>query len=171
MIATGGSRAGGASGRAAAGGLDGLGATLAMSGVMYGARRAGWLGTPPPAAITERALHAIGAHGAARRGTPALAWGAHLAFGAACGALYGAAARAPRSWARAAVEGAAYGAAIWLVSYAGWVPALSILPPPHRDRPGRPPAMVAAHLVFGAVLGALGERRRRRRVGGIRAAG
>jgi hypothetical protein len=31
---------------------------------------------------------------------------------------------------------------------------LSIMPPPSRDEPGRPLAMIAAHAVFGAALGA-----------------
>jgi hypothetical protein len=37
----------------------------------------------------------------------------------------------------------------------GWVPALGFLPPATEDRPGRPPAMIAAHVVFGAVLAAI----------------
>lgn len=153
----------GALGRAAAGTLDGVGATIAMSGVMYVARRAGALGRPPPAVVTERALHAMGAHGTAARSTAPLAWMAHLAFGAAAGALHAMPRRAPRPMARAAAEGAAFGAVVWLVSYAGWIPALSILPPPQKDRRGRPTSMIVAHLVFGAVAGVLAERRRRGR--------
>ena len=41
------------------------------------------------------------------------------------------------------------------VSYSGWLPALHLMPPPEQDRPGRQPSMVAAHVVYGAVLGAL----------------
>ena len=51
--------------------------------------------------------------------------------------------------------GAVYGLGVWAVSYKGWIPALGILPPPERDRPGRPVIMVAAHVVYGLVLGAL----------------
>ena len=49
--------------------------------------------------------------------------------------------------------GILFGTAVWLVSYQGWVPALGIMAPPSRDRPGRPQAMLAAHLLYGAVLG------------------
>lgn len=51
--------------------------------------------------------------------------------------------------------GMVFGAAVWFISYQGSVPALGIMAPPSRDRPGRPQAMLAAHLVHGAVLGAL----------------
>jgi hypothetical protein len=43
---------------------------------------------------------------------------------------------------------------VWLGSYAGWIPALDLLPPPDRDRRGRPPSMIVAHWVYGAALGA-----------------
>ena len=154
-------RASGGASRALGGAGDGVAATAAMSGIMYAAHRAGRLGRPPPATITDRALHLLGRDDASDEKKTALTWVAHLTFGASAGALYAAPGRAPRSWGRAAVEGAAFGAAVWLVSYAGWVPALSILPPPHRDRRGRPTSMLVSHLVFGAVLGLLGERRRR----------
>jgi hypothetical protein len=148
-----------------AGAGEGAIATAAMSGVMLGARRAGWLGEPPPRRITWRAL---------RRGLgPVRAWGArnpasvatHLAFGAAAGSLFEA---GYARWGRSGsgpLAGAAFGAAVWLVSYAGWIPALGLLPPPHRDRPGRQGWMLAAHLVYGAVLGALADRRRAARRG------
>jgi hypothetical protein len=47
---------------------------------------------------------------------------------------------------------------VWALSYQGWVPALGILPPASRDQPGRQWTMVAAHVVYGVVLGAM-ERR------------
>lgn len=152
----------GAGRRAAAGALDGLAATAAMSGAMYGAKRAGWLGKPPPETITERALRAVGARRVSRDTTAGLALLAHFAFGAASGALYAAPRRRSRSMGRAAVEGAAFGALVWTVSYAGWIPALGILPSPPNDREGRPASMFASHLLFGAALGVLGARRRQR---------
>jgi hypothetical protein len=54
------------------------------------------------------------------------------------------------------------GLAVWAVSYQGWIPALGILPKASEDRPARPAVMVTAHVVYGAVLGALEERLRRR---------
>jgi hypothetical protein len=147
---------------AVAGAAEGTVATLAMSAVMLGAREAGWLGEPPPRKITWHALRrATGPFRAWRVRDPASAL-THLAFGAGAGALFEA---GYASWGRRGagpLAGAAFGAAVWLVSYAGWVPALDILPAPHRDRPGRQGWMLAAHLVYGAVLGALADRRRRR---------
>jgi hypothetical protein len=139
------------------GAADGVAATLAMSGVMLAARRAGWTGQLPPRRITTALL------GTARTGgdrtNNVLSTATHLAFGAAAGSLFES---GLRRWGRRGAgpaAGAAFGAAVWLVSYAGWVPALDILPPPHRDRPGRQAWMFVAHLVYGAVLGALADRR------------
>jgi hypothetical protein len=46
----------------------------------------------------------------------------------------------------------AFGLVVWAASYAGWIPALGIMEPPGRDRPGRPTAMVVSHALFGLVL-------------------
>jgi hypothetical protein len=152
--------------RAAAGARDGAVATAAMSGAMWAASRAGWLGRPPPKTITERALAAVGARGVPEEASHAVAAAAHLGFGAGAGVLFAAARRRSRAAGLAALQGALFGAAVWAVSYAGWIPATGILPPPHRDREGRPWAMFLSHLVFGATLGLLDERRRRARAPG-----
>jgi hypothetical protein len=138
---------------AGAGLVDGALATVPMSAVMWIAQRSGWMGRMPPAKITDAALDAAGAEetpGPARRAASALL---HLGFGAAAGGLF--AWWSARGNRRAGpLQGAAFGTLVWLGSYAGWVPALGILPPPHRDRPGRQPVMLVAHWVYGAVLGA-----------------
>jgi hypothetical protein len=41
------------------------------------------------------------------------------------------------------------------LNYEGWIPALHIMRPVERDRSRRQQSMVAAHVVFGSVLGAL----------------
>jgi hypothetical protein len=53
------------------------------------------------------------------------------------------------------LAGGAFGASLYAVNYAGIAPALDILPPPAHDRPGRQPAMLAAHLVYGITLALL----------------
>lgn len=145
--------------------LSGLVATAAMSAVMLAAQKAGLLGHMPPRKISDRLLDAAGV----RRKTPeparrALGAVLHFAFGGVCGAVFGLAravsvARASDGSARRrrapVLAGLAYGTAIWAVSYAGWVPALGIMPMPHADRPGRPSSMVLAHWVFGATLAKL----------------
>jgi hypothetical protein len=141
----------------ARGAAAGAVATAAMSGLMLAAGRAGLVGRQPPEAIVRRA-------GALTAGEPrgrladVLATAAHLGFGVGTGAAY-ALLPPPR---RPVLRGVAVAQAVWVVSYAGWVPAFGALPPAHRDRPGRQEVMVAAHVVYGAVLGALDARWRRR---------
>jgi hypothetical protein len=145
----------------ARGAAAGAVATVAMTALMYGAQKAGLLGRMPPRKITEHLLSRLGL----RRATPeparrALAAIAHLGFGASCGAVFGAGHEVVRArlapgrevHAPVVVAGLAYATAIWAVSYAGWVPALGIMPRPRFDRPGRPTAMVLAHGIYGAVL-------------------
>jgi hypothetical protein len=111
------------------------------------------MGRMPPAKITDVAIEAAGAEETptpARRAATALA---HLGFGAGAGAIY-AWWSARGSGRRGPLQGAAFGTLVWLGSYAGWVPALGILPPPHRDRRDRQGSMLLAHWVYGAALGA-----------------
>jgi hypothetical protein len=147
----------------------GVVATVAMSTVMLVAQKAGLLGQMPPKKISERLLATVGA----RRKTPKparelLATVLHFTFGGAAGAVFGVAhgvwrtrARGSSSASRTSIErapllaGLAFGSAIWAVSYAGWVPALRIMPMPHADRRGRPTSMLVAHWVFGAALAKL----------------
>lgn len=70
---------------------------------------------------------------------------AHFAYGAACGALLAAA--DPKMGSGRA---AAAGAAIWLGSYMGWVPALNLLEPATEHPARRNALMIAVHLVWGA---------------------
>jgi hypothetical protein len=131
-------------------------ATAAMSALMLAAGRTGRMGRQPPEAIVRRA-------GAVTAGEPrgrlaeGLAVVAHLAFGVGTGAAY---ALLPRSR-RPVLRGLAVGELVYAVSYAGWVPALGALPQPHRDRTTRQVVMVAAHAVYGTVLGVLDDRWRR----------
>ena len=134
------------------GALAGTLATVPMSAVMLAAQRMGLMGKQPPAKITDAALDAshVEPEPPKRR---ALAVIAHFAFGAAAGALFSAIHRRAPATGRATIGGLAFGSAVWAASYAGWVPALGIMPPPTEDRPGRPASMIVAHWVFGAALG------------------
>lgn len=139
-----------------AGLIGGLGATLLMSLVMLAARRAGVTPQLPPEKIAEAGIEAV-TSGPSEEGEAAVvATVTHFAFGAGAGALYGAmtAPVAPLPTPVALAAGLAFGSAVWLVSYQGWVPALGIMPPASRDHPGRVATMVVAHWVFGAALAA-----------------
>lgn len=69
---------------------------------------------------------------------------AHFLYGAGSGALLGAL-QTPVS----PVAGAMAGAAVWVGSYMGWIPAGGILKPATGHPARRNGAMIAAHLVWG----------------------
>jgi hypothetical protein len=149
---------------AAVGTAAGLVATTTMSGLMVAARKSGLMSELPPHEITSKVVDR------ARTADDVdddvddderrqLGWVAHFAFGAVAGALYGVLRQHVRTPGPATLHGAGYALAIWAVSYAGWIPALRFLPPAGDDHePGRQPAMIAAHLAFGSVLGAIVDR-------------
>jgi hypothetical protein len=131
-----------------AGGLGGTAATLVMTGWMGLSQATGRHGELPPKRLVRRLARRAGIP--ARRhgpGTQIASAAAHLGFGASAGALYGTVVR------RSSLPRAtAFALAIWAVSYAGWVPALGLLPPPSRDNPRRAWTTLTAHVVYGSVL-------------------
>ncbi|WP_113700956.1 DUF6789 family protein [Nonomuraea lactucae] len=140
------------------GAAGGVLATAAMSGLMVAGERAGLMRDQPPKRIVRSLLP-----GQAHRRKPGegvLAAISHFAFGAGAGALFGP--LTGRLRARVPL-GIAYGLAIWLASYAGWVPKVATLPPIHRDRPGRQVVMALGHVVYGAALACALNRLDRRR--------
>ena len=89
---------------------------------------------------------------------------AHFGYGAAAGALFPPlAARLPLP---AVLAGTLYGLAVWGTSYLGLLPALGLLSPATRHPRRRNALMIAAHLVWGAVLGLLAARRPRKPAAG-----
>jgi len=124
-----------------------------MSAVMLAGDRLGMMGEQPPTIMARRALRKVGVD---RTDTAVSLTAplAHIGFGALGGLMYTLLRRlvpgVPGS-----VLGATFGLAVWVVSYKGWIPALGILPPPEKDRAGRPTVMVAAHVVYGLIIGSL----------------
>ncbi len=137
--------------RSVRGAAAGAAGTVAMSAVMLVGQRQGRLGKQPPEQITEAGLDAADAD-ADEPTEHALATAAHLGFGAGAGAAFELLGlrKAPLP---AEVVGALYGLTVWAASYAGWIPAAGILPPPSRDRDDRVATMLTAHLVYGITLG------------------
>jgi uncharacterized membrane protein YagU involved in acid resistance len=74
---------------------------------------------------------------------------AHFAYGAACGAMIAAMNPDPKKR-----TGAAAGAAVWLASYMGWIPAVGTLEPATRHPARRNLLMIGVHLVWGAATAA-----------------
>lgn len=141
------------------GAIGGTAGTVAMSAVMVAAEKRGWLGEYPPRLIAGAALDVGGPHARGGRTRDVLAVAAHVGFGIAAGALFGVLHRRLRPPIGPALHGAVYASLVWGLGYKGGIPALGIMPPPERDRPGRPAAMLLAHWVFGSVLGAVLDRR------------
>jgi hypothetical protein len=139
------------------GALAGLAATAPMTAVMRAAQRR--LPHPEKYPLPPEELpHAV----AARAGAPPeshdlLARGGwlvpHALYGAGTGALYG---TLPATT-RGAVNGAAFGLAVWAVGYLGWIPALRLPQAAPDEPPGRNAMMIAAHLVWGASTGLICE--------------
>jgi uncharacterized membrane protein YagU involved in acid resistance len=77
---------------------------------------------------------------------------AHFGFGAAAGALYGAAIASRRS---SAFKGIAYGLAVWAVAYGVGLPSLGLHPAAPDDTTDRNEVLIASHAVWGATLGML----------------
>jgi uncharacterized membrane protein YagU involved in acid resistance len=145
-------------GRVATGAAAGLAATVPMTAAMKLAQRA----LPPrqrhplpPRRITLRALRKVGVRPhvhldeSQRHG---LTLAAHFGYGTAAGAVFGL--LAPRNTREAITAGVGYGLLVWAASYLGLMPALDLHPPATRESPGRNAMMIAAHVVWGASLGA-----------------
>lgn len=87
----------------------------------------------------------------------AATWVSHFAYGAACGALYGAVS-GERLDERPLLAGVGFGLAVWAGSYLGWLPAAGILSPATEHPARRNALMIAAHVVWGAGVGVALER-------------
>jgi hypothetical protein len=82
----------------------------------------------------------------------AATWASHFAYGAACGALYGALA-GERVDSHPLLAGVGFGVAVWAGSYLGWLPAAGIISPATEHPARRNALMIAAHVVWGASTG------------------
>ena len=127
--------------------VGGLVATAVMSAQMVAAPSTERIGTPPPRRIADALFP-----DRPTRERRIAATVIHLAIGASSGVVYRAVVNRRRG---GVVSGALFGVAIWAVGYELLAPALGVLPPAHRDRPERRTALIEAHLIFGAILGAL----------------
>jgi hypothetical protein len=135
--------------RLAVGAAAGTAATVAMTGWMLAGQVISRHGEQPP----KRLVRSVGQRAGRRPcklgpATVLVSGVADLGFGASCGALFVGIAGRP-----SATRGILFALAVWATSYAGWIPALGLMPPPHRDQPGRAWTVMTAHIVYGAVLG------------------
>lgn len=143
--------------------LRGAKASLAASVVMGAglllAKKLGWLGRPPPKILTQRMLKRVGLASLARGSSSNVATTVgHFAYGAAMGAAYGLLAGKLSGKPARVAAGVGWGTAVWAASYAGWIPAVGLMPPAQVDSRSRQATMLAAHWLFGSVLGMMFDR-------------
>jgi GH15 family glucan-1,4-alpha-glucosidase len=143
--------------RALRGAAAGAIATVAMSGIMLAAQRAGLMKKLPPEKITERTLDVLRIR-RSESAEDASATVAHFGYGIGVGALFATSIRGRLLRRHPMAEGVLFAGLVWAGSYFGWVPAFGAMPPPTRDFPGRTVSMVSAHAVFGTLLGWLAGR-------------
>lgn len=83
----------------------------------------------------------------------AATWVSHFAYGAACGALYGAVS-GEKIDGHPLLAGTGFGLTVWAASYLGWLPAAGLLSPATEHPARRTALMITAHVVWGATTGA-----------------
>ena len=140
-----------------AGAVAGLLATAPMTATMLLLRRV----VPPrrrpslpPPKITERIAERLGVRDElGEEGLRAATAIAHVAYGAAAGALY--APLTKRLAAAPVATGVGFGLAVWAGGYLGWLPALDVMPSATDQPAPRNAVMIVAHLVWGACAGLL----------------
>jgi len=126
-----------------------------MTAAFAAAQRLGALSKPPPDQIVEAAAAKADTTPPPPPAKGIVVWIAHFGFGAAMGALFRWLRPKPR-----ALEGVAFGVALWGVSYQGLLPAARLFPAASRDDTRRQTVNVLAHVVYGLALGVQGVRSR-----------
>ncbi|MDP9406483.1 MAG: DUF1440 domain-containing protein [Actinomycetota bacterium] len=144
-----------------AGAVSGAAATGLMSVEMLAWQRWAGGGRLAPAVVTERALRLLHLEPSGKATRALVETAAHVAFGAGAGAVY---AGLTRTLLRVApglaripppLRGTAFALGVYATTYGLAIPALGLVPPPHEDVPRRQPRLLAAHVVYGAMLGGL----------------
>ena len=145
------------------GAAAGLAATVPMTVVMEGLRAvlpAEQHRRMPPREIVDRSIEkAEDTTGEEtqldRRDRVVLTTVAHLAFGAAAGALYGAVVHSRRP---SMFTGIAYGLSVWALAYGVGLPSLGLHPAAQRDTTDRNEVLIVSHVIWGAVLARMSDR-------------
>lgn len=107
----------------------------------------------PPRQVTYEAAESVHARFLVDDETgDVLTTAAHFGYGATMGALFGA--LFGRQPARPVAQGIGFGLAVWAGSYCGWLPAIDSRAAAQHQGLRRNALMIAAHVVWGASLGA-----------------
>jgi hypothetical protein len=144
----------------------GLIGTLAHTAMMLGAQKIGAVRELPPRTLTRRMLSRLTGSEPSEPVVDVAAAVNHFGYGASVGAVFGLAGSRIESRALRVAAGIGTGLAVWAVSYAGWIPALSLMPHAKHDSRGRQGALVLGHLLYGAALGLFTPSLRAKALGG-----
>jgi putative membrane protein len=111
----------------------------------------------PPRGITMRLAQGMGIkHELNEPQRKALTLASHFSYGAAMGGLY---ASTVQPHLPGPLGGAAFGLGVWAANYLGLLPATNLYPHAAHSARERNLLMIAAHVIWGASLGALMDRR------------
>jgi hypothetical protein len=133
------------------GAFGGAVATAAMTLPMLWLRRIDRVDAIAPEHITAAGFDVAGVRPSVA-GHVAATTTSHLAYGTVAGAVYAVALGRRQARTR---SGIAYGLALAVGAYQGWVPALGILPSLARQDTGRRSEVIVSHAVYGATLAAV----------------
>ena len=112
----------------------------------------------PPAEIVDSILGHLGLKPKVTpRGEKALILLGHYGYGVLGGAAY--AVLTPSRARLPLARGAGFGLLLWATSYLGWLPLLHILKPATQHPQRRNVMILAAHALWGGIIGALVARR------------
>lgn len=108
----------------------------------------------PPRQLTEEILEETGtAENPGETPLTLLTLGGHFGYGASCGIAFALVRKLiPLP---APLSGILFGLVVWVVSYAGWIPAAQLLPPATEQPRRRNALMIVAHVVWGAAAGSV----------------
>ena len=110
----------------------------------------------PPREVTANMLKTVGVHEHMSREAETVATVVgHFAYGTLAGTVYGALPSAVRR--HALTSGAVYGLVVWAASYGVALPAFRLATPLRYRTPERIGLMIAAHVIWGAVLGSTSQ--------------
>lgn len=115
----------------------------------------------PPRTITLRMLRRADIKPRGESSKRAATVLGHFAYGGATDAIYSflrALSPRPLSKLQSASAGMAFGVAVWLTSYLGWLPAAHLLTPATQHPARRNVLMILAHVLWGACLGMMLEK-------------
>jgi hypothetical protein len=142
-----------AKGRAARGGLAGLGATVVLSGLREAWARMGLVFETAPMQVVDR-MEEVGLVGdLSPVGRRLLSVAAHFAYGAGTGAAFGLLRRERGGPKEEAAVGSALGILAWGAGWSSWLPLTGVHKAPWAQKTPKVLLPVIDHAVFGVAWG------------------